>query len=241
MSKLSDKVIQEISEKKIAPIPKWRFLLKDWFIWSVSVVSVLLGSVSVAIALHQMTTNDNMPVTRLTDVFTFVPYFWVMVLALFTYTAFHNFHHTEEGYKYKTATILGIAISVSVIIGTMLALIGLGGRMNAYLASNVPYYSQYADMRSYVWMNPAEGRIAGKIMHTTPNQVMVIKDLNGKLWNVTYNDAIIGPAVILRRGYMVKIVGEVTGDGDFMATEIRPWTGMGGRMQGNVKGMRTIR
>jgi len=46
MSDLENKVLERIKKESLQPIPRWHFLLKRSLVWSMAVLSLLLGSVA---------------------------------------------------------------------------------------------------------------------------------------------------------------------------------------------------
>ena len=52
MTKLSEKVLKEIKEKKIEPAPRWQFLLKDYFVWLSFAASVIIGAIAFCVILY---------------------------------------------------------------------------------------------------------------------------------------------------------------------------------------------
>jgi hypothetical protein len=241
MSKLSENILSNIKKEHILPIPKWQFLLKSSFIWTLFVGNIILGSIATAIMLFQSSTQDLADFHHFWDYFYLVPYFWVIILGISLYAAIHNFQHTDEGYRLKSSWILGGSIVVSVLLGTLLFSNGHAGRINQFLSNTVPYYSQFADMRKVMWSQPENGRISGKILTINGAEfVLEIKDNNGNNWIVSYKDATIKAAVQLSIGEEIKMLGTVSGNNFFTATEIRPWNG-GNMHNGKVLGTQNFR
>lgn len=81
-------------------------------------------------------------------------------------------------------------------------------------------------------MRPEEGYLAGYIQKVDVFQ-LELRDLNGNVWVVDFTGADVKPVVVLKEGERVKLVGEATTDKIFVASEIRPWGGMGKGMQEN--------
>jgi len=249
MTKLSEKIITKITAEKITPIPKWHLLLKSNVIWAMATVSVVFGAVSVAIGLHLLLSPiDLLPAqssrAQFWQLLSAIPYFWLILLAIFVYVAYHNFIHTEDGYKWRTVQIFGATIGISIVIGVILLFSGFAPRLNSYFVQHVPGYTMYGDMRGGVWMNPQQGRLAGKIVAiNTRANTLTLRDLRGKLWKITCSQATIS-RVSLSKGEFIKVLGTQTDATTFDATEFRPWEGNGmmrNIMQGNGGMMRITR
>jgi hypothetical protein len=246
MTKLSEKIIKKISNEKIVPIPKWQFLLKSKFVWTMAIVSVIFGSIAVAISMHLVLSPidslpEQSPRLQLWQSLAAVPYFWLLLIAAFIYAAYHNFVHTEDGYRWKTLQILGATIVSSILLGAVLLFSGFAPWLNNYFMQNIPGYTSFGDMRGAVWMNPEEGRLAGQILSiNTRENTISLRDLKGKLWTITYDQQTFAE-ISLENDIYLKIVGKQTGESTFAATEFRPWEGKGmmrRMMQGNSNHLR---
>lgn len=245
MTKLSEKIVAKIELDRIAPIPKWHFLLKEGVIWTIAVIAVVVGALAVAVSLHLLTVPlDTLPAVsvreELWSKLATIPYLWVGIMGLFLFVAYHNFHHTEGGYRWKTFHLAVLTALVSVVLGMILLGTGLVPSINGYFVRNVPGYTQYGDMRGMIWMRPQEGRLAGRIRAINARtNTMTLIDLRNKTWEITYT-----PETLVRtdlsRGEQVKVLGKQTGFNTFDAYEFRPWEGQG-MMQGNRRMMRITR
>jgi hypothetical protein len=240
MSKLSSKVVERISKEHVLPIPKWQFLLKGAFVWGVAIVGVLLGAVAVSLVIHlsvvplDATPEFSMRYQVLENLLP-IPYLWLVLMLGFFYVAYHNFIHTESGYKWKTAQILGGTVVVSIVLGVLLFSVGFANGINRFLVQSLPGYTQFGDLRGMHWVNPEEGRIAGRIVSfDMPTKVFVIAGVQGGEWTVNFSSQT-SFAVDFEIGTMVKVQGSQTGTGTFDAVAVYPWEGRGRMMQGQPR------
>jgi hypothetical protein len=245
MTKLSEKVMGKITKENIMPIPKWQFLLKSKFVWAMAICSVIFGAVAVAISLHLILSPlDSLPAqsphVALWESLAAVPYFWLILIGLFIYVAYHNFIHTEDGYKWKTFQIFGATIAASVVLGVVMLFSGFAPLLNTYFIRHIPGYTAFGDMRGTMWMNPTEGRLAGQVIAVdTRINIVTLRDLNGKVWKVTYTQQTYA-AVSLSVDEYIKILGTQTGSDSFTAIEFRPWEGKGMMRSSNLQGNRSM-
>lgn len=235
--------LQKISEQKIVPEPKWRFLSKKYALWCIFGVLVFLGAASLAIAYDAISQLD-------WDVYRFVressvvyalslvPYFWLVSIGTLLLFAFINLRNTENGYRYGMGKIALASIGGVLILGSVFVWLGWGGQWNAVLMNDVPYYQKHLTVTKEVqWMRPDQGLLAGTIQSVSGDSV-VLTDLLGASWDIKLaKETIVRPAVSLQSGEKIKIIGTKKGEGVFEAQEIRPWTGRGmmnggGRMNG---------
>ena len=82
---LSQKVLEEIKDKKIEPKAKWQFLLKDSFVWILFGLSIFVGALATAAAIFNIKFSDwdiydRAPGGRFSFVMEVLPYFWVIIL-----------------------------------------------------------------------------------------------------------------------------------------------------------------
>jgi heme/copper-type cytochrome/quinol oxidase subunit 2 len=155
-----------------------------------------------------------------------IPIFWLLITFFFVFLAYYNFKHTPEGYRWNVAKMLVINIVASILLGTVLYVTNVSAALNEIFDTNIPYYSQIADVRNQVWMRAESGYLAGEILATdNSNQTLTLKDLDNKTWIIDYSEATIKPSVRVATDSKIKIIGKIVDSENFKATEIRPWNG----------------
>ncbi len=232
MSKISEKVIREIKEKKIEPMPRWRFLLKDYFIWSAFAVSVLVGAVSFGVILFVFLGNDwdlykYLRINPLKHFIFSLPYLWVLLLLAFLGLAYYNYKHTKSGYHYETYAIVGLSFLASIALGLLFHFgFGMGEKIDTALSANLPIYGQiqaYCSKES-VWSQPERGLLAGRIKTVDDDNEFELEDFKGLVWQVKEDEKIVMPAsFLIIAGKRVKLIGEKEAERRFKAKEIRAW------------------
>jgi hypothetical protein len=215
----SDKAIEVISKNHLSPIPAWEFRLRDWGVWLFWGLAVVTGGVAVAVTDYMMKSND-------WDLY-YVPYFWLLGFLTSMGLAYFGFRKTKKGYRYGMLKIAIWEIGLSLILGVMLAGVGAGSKIDAILAKDIPGYRQIVPLKTQQWTRPEEGFLSGVITRVNTNNKVEIRDFDGKSWNIDVSGAIIRGRVILKPGEEVKIIGHLVAKGQFAATEIRPWAGIG--------------
>lgn len=227
MTNQSEEIFNKIKEEGITPKPKWQFLLKNYFIWGVFVFSVVLGSVSLSVAIFFIKNNDWDVYRYLggnfaTQMFGDLPYLWIVFMFFFLGLAYYNARHTEQGYKYKAYSLILISILASFLGGTALAYQKIGHIIDGYVADRLPYYQGYDYKMSRVWNNPQKGLLGGRVVKIDgPYNVYV--ELNNKPWVVEINKDIV-EASNISTGTQIKLIGKECGDVCFFADEIRYWS-----------------
>lgn len=225
---LSQKVLKKIKQEKIKPKPRWEFLLRDYAIWVLSIVFLLIGSFAFAVVIFLVKHNDWAIYEQINDSllkFTLLtlPYFWFVFLILFLVLAYYNFRHTKRGYRYKTFTILIGAVLVSLLLGVLLYNFGVGEAIDQAFAERVPFYSTLLRQRR-IWTQASEGRLAGVIVSVQNKEDFEIKALDREVWRVSGDDMrVIPDPEIIRIGTRVKIFGEQKGENNFEALLVIPF------------------
>jgi hypothetical protein len=230
MNKITKNVMAQIKNENIKPVPKWEFVLKEYFIFGLFAFNLIIGSIGFAITLFILSNIDatlNISNTNLLQLLIFsIPFVWILITAIFIFTAYYNFKHTSDGYRYSVVKIFLINIVITFVIGIILTFMGVSEKLNNVFSQNIPYYSNIFDLRSQMWMRPNEGYLAGKITKIdSVNNTIVIHDLNSKEWVVSLKNALVKGRVVIRENEQIKILGKITDSNHFEATEVRPWSG----------------
>ena len=247
MTKLTDKITKKIKEEKIQPISKWKFLMKDYLIWTAFGISVIIGGLAFAVIIFLLTNNDwsiyrNLDKSFIEYTFLSLPYFWIMFLGIFSAVAYYNYKHTKSGYKYNPLLAILASIILSFILGSTLFYAGLGSKIEDAFVDKFPYYKNIMEKRMEIWNNSGQGLLAGTIEKVNDSS-FIIKDLSGKKWEVNIENAVVKKVMVIQEGAMVKIIGRDDGDNLFIAEQLRPWMGggYGNRGAGRVKGIQMHR
>lgn len=231
MSKLSNKIINKINSDNIKPIPKWKFMLHDTFIWTISILSAIIGGIGLSIIIFLISNNDILNtnfngLTLFQGIILLIPFFWIFITLFFIFLSYYNFKHTNEGYKWNVFKMLGISLMFSIIIGLILYFSNISLYLNNLFEKHIPYYTEIADTRNKLWNRPEFGYLSGTIESVnTDNKVIKVIDFNNNIWIVNYTNAFIRHSVSINNNEKIKIIGEVSKDNIFNASEIRPWQG----------------
>lgn len=209
-------------------MPRWHFILKSYVFWSLLVFSVFLGSLSFSVIMHIMNLNDMQVYVQMHDnlidsTVMMMPYFWLISIAIFSLVAYCNWKHTKLGYRFKRRWIVLSSVFLSAFIGSIMYVGGMGNGVDNLMSQNMNFYHESKrSARSEIWMHPENGFLVGKIVDfDVSNNCIIIKDENGKNWNVNDMDVSAKSKTELRKGKIVKIIGEKKDDNYFRASEIR--------------------
>jgi hypothetical protein len=243
MDNLGDKVLKKIKKDCICPKPRWQFLLKDYFIWFLFLISLLLGSFAFCVALYVLITNDwdlyqYLHTTLVGHILVSIPYFWFLFLAIFVCIAYYNFKYTKSGYRCETYFVVGLSVVGSLFLGAFLHTLGTGEKIEEFVSASIPEYEKLTccSLRKDVWVQPGSGLLAGKIVTVMDERNFGLRDFSGFDWQVQEDDDTLEyDPLQIRPGEDVKIIGEKKTDFVFWAREIRPWKNKGEARKANVR------
>ena len=222
MTDLEKKIMASIEQRNLAPRPYYMFLAKRWVFLSLTVVSVVLGAISLAVLLFAISDYyasgwrvlDNLP---LDQVILSIPLLWLISIPLFIYSAYLGLRNMRRGYRFQTGHILLLCLGASIALGIVLHLINAGQRVNDYLITHVASYRAQADVPFAVWSRPEKGFLGGTATLFFADQNLRLIDFNLNVWTVDISAAKIDlDQPILSEGD-VAIRGHMTGPMQFHA------------------------
>jgi len=241
MKNISNEVLKKIKDNNIKPKPLWYFVTKNYFIWMIFGISIILGSFAFSMVLFIIRQLDwdiyyYTGNSFLKTVLVGLPYLWLIFLILFTGVAYFNFIHTKKGYRFKFISILLFSLIISIILGSTFYFNGFSERLEKIFSENIPYYNKLVYSREEQWMKPERGLLAGTIIETVlPENNFILMDLDNNRWKIEAGKAIWKGKMTPVIGLKIKLIGKLIDDSNFKAIEIRSWQQSQGRfmMGGN--------
>ncbi len=227
----SEKLIATIKENNIKPVPRWQFLVKNGFFIAGFIVAILLGGLAFSVVLFSIQQTDFILISHLSHsglefFLSLLPIFWIVMLVIFCIVGMYGIRYSRKGYKYSLARQVGYSAVLSILLGTLFFISGGGHWLEHAFSVNVGLFESVQEKKVKLWVMPEEGQLAGTIEQISERSFHLI-DFHGDSWNIDYAEASVAPVVLLEAGEEIKIIGAMTGDGQFRADEIRPWKGPG--------------
>ena len=226
---ISQIALEKIKESGIKPISKNIFNLKKVLFWSLVGFAVLVGAVSSSITLSILFNNDWYLYNKFGFGFILksLPYFWVACLLIFTILGEVYYRKTFLGYRHRVMTIVGIYIILTMILGVVLYLFGIGETVEQSLSDNVPIYRVIVFNKGEFWTHPENGLLSGKIIEVNGNAIKIV-DINNNTWLINADNATVRSQAQIQIGKIIEVIGDNDNDNDsnFTADEIRPWIGV---------------
>lgn len=234
---ISRQVLQKIKQEKIAPEPKWRFLLKDYVMWAFFGISILLGGLATAVIIF-LTQNSGWEIysqgqaSWLKFILLNIPYFWLLFFALFIFAAYYNFYHTNSGYRYRFFYILLISVACSIMFGSVIYGVGLGEKIENIFYKRVPFYEEIMHHRQEVWQQPGRGFLVGDLL-VEDKKIILVDPMSNKWFLVFSSSSNFFSDDLI--GQRVRTFGKVIEPGMFqvkMIELLRPGMGKSRMMSG---------
>lgn len=204
-----------IEEGKVCPRSRWFYFCQECAVWTAWVISILIGSLAVAISMFVMTyhqyalyeaTHENF-LTFAVDV---MPYLWLIAFGAMVYIAVLNLRHTKHGYRYSITVILSSSLVLSFAGGSALHYFGLGYRVDNILGHQMPMYMSQHKLEQKTWQAPAEGRLVGRQVAKTisPNPIIIFEDMEGKRWQMNISELSEHDMNHMTSGRTVRLLGK---------------------------------
>jgi len=222
-----NKLLDKIKTEKLNPKPRWQFLLKNYTVWLVGLLSLLIGAAAISVMIYLFKFNDweiydQTKKTFLEFFILTLPYYWFIFLGVFVFTVYYNFKHTKKGYRYSSILLVGASIIFSIILGTIFYFAGMGEAIDNILGRQAPFYDQVINRHIDFWSQPNEGRLSGMVISKTNDGKFILIDRGTEQWLVSADDNGLNSENIVVVGQPIRLLGEETGNHTFKADKILP-------------------
>lgn len=225
---ISQEVLDKIKEVK--PKPRWHFLLKNYFVWLLACLALIISSLSFAAVLYMLIDNDWDVYSRISGsllefIFVTFPYFWLLFLGIFIFVFYYNFRHTNKGYKYPLSQVFLASLGINILLGSFLYVAGVGQALDNIVARQVPFYEKIINQRKNIWTKVDKGFLGGVVVDMD-DEYIVVQDIEGNIWQIKHFNTTTPGFVSLEIGQPVRIVGEKIDSQYFEMHMILPMRGM---------------
>lgn len=235
LSSLSRDVLAMIKAKKIKPQPKWKFIWRNYFVWAISILSLLVGSLAFSVIIYMLKNSDwdiyeNINNSLFKFILVTLPYFWIIFLVIFVFVADYNLKHTKRGYKYQVHFLILFSVALSMLLGSFMYNMGVGRAIDDSFAEKIPLYGKVINRmhkRGMIWYRPSDGFLAGIVVEIGDDNSFKINDIHNMVWQVDAStaDMLLLGDLAVEKG--VRIVGEDTStfddlEGHFRAIKVLP-------------------
>lgn len=187
LNNFAEHLLEKIKNENISPKPRWHFLLKNYVVWSFGALALIFGSAAISVIIYLLKYNNWELGLKLDGGFLAfflmtLPYFWLIFLGLFIFALSYNIKHSPKGYRYSLSFIIIFAILLSIILGELFFLLGLGRKIDDILGQKAPLYAEMFNPQMGFWLRPEDGRLAG--LAVLGEEGLNIIDPTGKVWEI---------------------------------------------------------
>lgn len=165
---LEQKIKEKIDNLKIEPKSKWSFVFKEWFIWFLGILSIIVGSLIVSATLFYLR-NVHWGLYSVTHenffdfLLEFLPFVWFVLFVGFAFLTFVFLRKTKKGYKYNFFFIISAVFIASIFLGVLAYNRGLGYVIENKIGSRVPFYKNIELRERTLWGDGEKGFYLGVI------------------------------------------------------------------------------
>lgn len=232
MEDLSQKVLNKIKEDKLCPTPRWQFLCKNWFIWTLGILALFIGGLAMSVVIFMIVNNEWDLATYVSDsravfIAATLPYAWIILLGAFIVLADYQIRNTKRGYRIGTIYLVAGSLGLSTLLGGVFYVAGAGEIIDDAFIKHVPYYADVGNRRGHMMMQPERGVVGGLIVNVE-GQNFELRAIDRTVWMVDSTGAKIIGKVQLVPGRHVIVIGEDMKENSIHAKyvkELRPGNG----------------
>lgn len=209
---ISKKILDRIKEEKICPTPRWQFLCKNWALWLMGAVTLVVGGLAVSVIIF-MTSNNEWELAghvangKLFFLMATLPYAWLLLTAIFIFLADYQIRQTKHGYRFSSLWLAVGSLIASTLLGGVFYVAGAGEIIDDAFIRHVPYYSEVGNRRGYVLMQPERGIVGGLIINVADSN-FEIRAMDRSVWMVDSGNAQLIGTVEIMPGRHVIVIGE---------------------------------
>ncbi len=230
---LKDSLFERIEAEQVCPHSRLFFKTREVTVWSLWLLSVLVGALAVAVSLFVMVhrqyelyeaTHENF-LTFLVEV---MPYAWIVTFGIMVYVAVYNIRHTRHGYRYPVWVILSSSVILSFAGGSALQMFGFGYTVDHLLGANMRLYVSQEKLDERLWQMPEEGRLLGSLSQTAipeSEEIIMFTDVTGQTWKLNISELRPREIELLTSDRRVRLLGQCMGDTkeEFHVCGVFPW------------------
>lgn len=233
--------MDKIKNEEIKPISKSFFMIKKIVIYLFLWFSILIWALSISIVFWYLFEADwflSHKLGLLKVTINFLPFFWIIFLAISIIISYFNFKNTNKWYKFYLWQIILINILSSFIIWILFYFSGFSHLIEEKIQNNLPKYREYfvqdnISRMKEVWQNEESGLLLWIIVNLNNSKELKpsvnyikLKDTNNKIWNIKISEkTIIRHNLELKTWTKIKLVWEKKSYNIFETSEIRPFIG----------------
>lgn len=225
---ISKKIFDKIKKEHMAPVPAWHYVLPNVLKWGSVVLVLGIAAMAIAVIFWELQIADfdmenDIKQGFWDGLYLHLPYFWMVLLAIFVVLAFFVYRHTKFGYRHGLSVIGLVIFGCIGVLGCLLWKVEASEPIEDVFRENLPIYKQIETERLLKWEDPEGGSLGGTITKLNGRSELLLLDAYGDQWAVDLNGVGKARVDILKAGMSVKITGQITSDDKFKASKVGFW------------------
>lgn len=227
-TQLARSVLERISNERVCPKSRFWCWIEELMVWGLWVLSVLIGAISVAVICYSLVHGmygfyEATHTSQWALVLDVMPYVWMLVFLAMAGIGYRNMRHTKRGYTYPFWKILISSVVVSIGLGLVLHVAGLGKTVDTLVADYMPLYISQEAGELVLWQAPEEGRLVGVYSVKDTATEPCFTDVEGFEWKINMSELTMMDMNELENGDKVRVLGIQTGTSTIHACGVFPW------------------
>lgn len=159
----------KIESEQIKTRSRVWFVMHDWAFWICWCISILFGSLALAASLFvfysltskvYLLTHESLAAYLLSA----WPYLWMFSFVGMCAVAYLNLRHTPQGYRYSSVWLIGLNLSLTLLLGIGLFLMGAGRAVEEQVGTKIPHYQSALAKQELRWFSPEQGLLVGEVV-----------------------------------------------------------------------------
>lgn len=223
---LENKILNKLKEENIQPKSVWYFIIKDYSLWSLVFVSIILAAICISpiiFIFQNLELGYAKHINGNAFVFTLImlPYAWMILCGVTTIFAMFAWEKTKHGYKFDGKYILVSSFLASLILGIVFNQWSFGRFIDdeAGFVSHGNYKS-FAERRDENWFKPDEGRLVGIVKDVSTSSFTITNSKNNYIQVIVFDQSVPGSEFVDSLN-KVRVIG-FTDNGTFIACSVFP-------------------
>lgn len=244
MSKLKNRLLENLKKNHVQPIPKSIFILKNLSIWMTFLIFELLGIFSIMFIFYFGKNLEifsfilEAPKMLPKILFVGIPFFWLIFAIGFIFFAGFSIGKTKKGYKLSRFWIFFAGVLIPFVFGAFLSQTAIAEKIERGVKKRVHVFEDLTRKKERLWQTPEHGFLGGKIKEISNVNQWIVVNFKKEEWTIQFTEKTILPNEIkFKVGQKVRIQGELL-DIDskiFEAQKIFPFKGDRRHFRENMK------
>lgn len=226
-NQIQEKVIAKIKEDQLKPKPLLYFIARDYSLWLLVVLTIILASFCIAPIIFIIQNIEYGYIKHISsNIFLFIllilPYPWLLLGILTTYFAKKTWERTKHGYRFNGKHIVTYSIFASLALAFALNNWNIGKDIDDQASrEGFGYYKSVEQRRQENWFNPDEGRFIGIVSNVSTTS-FILNNENNNFSETMYFSYDVPGIEYLSVDNPVRLIGYKNDDDTFFVCAIFP-------------------